>query len=65
MIASLAGPGSRGHAPCGSPSRDWRYGTENTLPAFLAALAIPGCDGLEFDVQAARVAWPSATTMTR
>jgi glycerophosphoryl diester phosphodiesterase len=24
------------------------------LPAFLAALAIPGCDGLEFDVQAAR-----------
>jgi glycerophosphoryl diester phosphodiesterase len=33
---------------------DWRHATENTLPAFLAALAIPACDGLEFDVQAAR-----------
>ncbi len=33
---------------------DWRAGTENTLPAFLAALAIPGCDGLELDVRAAR-----------
>lgn len=26
---------------------------ENTIPAFLAALAIPGCDGIEFDVRAA------------
>jgi glycerophosphoryl diester phosphodiesterase len=33
---------------------DWRRAPENTLPAFLAALAIPGCDGLEFDVRAAR-----------
>ena len=33
---------------------DWRQAPENTLPAFLAALAIPGCDGLEFDVRAAR-----------
>jgi glycerophosphoryl diester phosphodiesterase len=33
---------------------DWRRSAENTLPAFLAALAIPGCDGLEFDVRAAR-----------
>lgn len=33
---------------------DWRAAAENTLPAFLAALAIPGCDGLEFDVRAAR-----------
>ena len=33
---------------------DWRRGAENTLPAFLAALAIPGCDGLELDVRAAR-----------
>ena len=33
---------------------DWRSGPENTLPAFLAALAIPGCDGLELDVRAAR-----------
>lgn len=33
---------------------DWRHAPENTLPAFLAALAVPGCDGLEFDVRAAR-----------
>ena len=33
---------------------DWRRAPENTLPAFLAALAIPGCDGLELDVRAAR-----------
>jgi glycerophosphoryl diester phosphodiesterase len=33
---------------------DWRRAPENTLPAFLAALTIPGCDGLEFDVRAAR-----------
>jgi glycerophosphoryl diester phosphodiesterase len=49
-------------APRGRPARalrlahrgDWRRGAENTLPAFLAALTIPGCDGLEFDVRAAR-----------
>jgi glycerophosphoryl diester phosphodiesterase len=33
---------------------DWRRAPENTLPALLAALAVPGCDGLEFDVHAAR-----------
>ncbi len=33
---------------------DWRRAPENTLPAFLAALAVPGCDGLELDVRAAR-----------
>jgi glycerophosphoryl diester phosphodiesterase len=27
---------------------------ENSVPAFLAALEVPGCDGLEFDVRAAR-----------
>jgi glycerophosphoryl diester phosphodiesterase len=32
---------------------DWRRATENTLPAFLAALDVPGCDGLELDVRAA------------
>jgi glycerophosphoryl diester phosphodiesterase len=32
---------------------DWRVAPENTLPAFLAALAVPGCDGLEFDVRLA------------
>jgi glycerophosphoryl diester phosphodiesterase len=30
---------------------DARRATENTLAAFLAALAIPACDGLEFDVR--------------
>jgi len=32
---------------------DWRRAPENTLPALLAALAVPGCDGLEFDVRIA------------
>ena len=32
---------------------DWRRAPENTLAAFLAALDVPGCDGLEFDVRAA------------
>ncbi len=32
---------------------DWREAPENTLPAFLAALRVPGCDGLEFDVRIA------------
>ncbi len=32
---------------------DWRRVPENTLAAFRAALAIPACDGLEFDVRAA------------
>lgn len=32
---------------------DWRRGAENSLEAFRAALAIPGCDGLEFDVRLA------------
>lgn len=31
---------------------DWRRAPENTLAAFRAALALPGCDGLEFDVRA-------------
>lgn len=29
---------------------DWRAAPENTIPALLAALRVPGCDGLEFDV---------------
>ncbi len=32
---------------------DWRRGPENTIVAFVAALAVPGCDGIEFDVRAA------------
>ena len=31
---------------------DWRGATENTIPAFRAALAVAACDGLEFDVRA-------------
>lgn len=32
---------------------DWRRAPENTIEAFRAALAIPACDGLEFDVRVA------------
>src|ERR687898_425859 len=32
---------------------DWRRAPENTLPALLAALKVPGCDGVEFDVRLA------------
>ena len=31
---------------------DWRGAPENSLAAFAAALGIPACDGLEFDVRA-------------
>jgi glycerophosphoryl diester phosphodiesterase len=37
---------------------DHREHPENTLDAMLAALAVPGCDGLEFDVRAARDGTP-------
>ena len=30
---------------------DWRHARENTLAALQAALAVPGCDGVEFDVR--------------
>jgi glycerophosphoryl diester phosphodiesterase len=30
---------------------DWRRAPENTLPALLAALELPACDGVEFDVR--------------
>jgi glycerophosphoryl diester phosphodiesterase len=30
---------------------DWRAAPENTIAALLAAMAVPGCDGVEFDVQ--------------
>jgi glycerophosphoryl diester phosphodiesterase len=32
---------------------DWRNAPENTLAAFIAAIAVPGCDGIEFDVRVA------------
>ena len=30
---------------------DWRHAPENSLGALAAALAVPGCDGVEFDVR--------------
>jgi glycerophosphoryl diester phosphodiesterase len=33
---------------------DWRHAPENSLAAMRAALAVPACDGLEFDVRFAR-----------
>jgi glycerophosphoryl diester phosphodiesterase len=33
---------------------DWRVAPENTLGALLAAMLVPGCDGVEFDVRLAR-----------
>ena len=31
---------------------DWRRAPENSLAAIVAALGVPGCDGVEFDVRA-------------
>jgi glycerophosphoryl diester phosphodiesterase len=31
---------------------DWRRAPENSLAAIVAALSVPGCDGVEFDVRA-------------
>jgi glycerophosphoryl diester phosphodiesterase len=33
---------------------DWRRAPENTIAAFRAALAVPGCDGVELDVRLSR-----------
>ncbi len=33
---------------------DWRTAPENSLAAMQAALRVPGCDGLEFDVRASK-----------
>ena len=33
---------------------DWRRAPENSIAALLAALDVPGCDGLEFDVRRSR-----------
>jgi glycerophosphoryl diester phosphodiesterase len=42
---------ARAHALRLAHRGDWRRAPENTLPALLAALEIPACDGLEFDVR--------------
>ena len=39
--------------PCASRTAVTGGAPENTIAAFLAALDVPGCDGLEFDVRAA------------
>jgi glycerophosphoryl diester phosphodiesterase len=49
----LADPGAR-RALRLAHRGDWRRATENTIPAFVAALDVPGCDGLEFDVRTSR-----------
>ncbi len=33
---------------------DWRVAPENTLAALVAAIRVPGCDGVEFDVRLSR-----------
>jgi glycerophosphoryl diester phosphodiesterase len=33
---------------------DWRRAPENTIAAFLAAMAVPACDGVELDVRLSR-----------
>ena len=48
--------GQQAGAASGTPLRlahrgDWRVAPENTLEALLAAMRIPGCDGVEFDVR--------------
>jgi glycerophosphoryl diester phosphodiesterase len=37
---------------------DWRAAPENSIAALQAALQVPGCDGLEFDVRFARDGTP-------
>jgi glycerophosphoryl diester phosphodiesterase len=37
---------------------DWRVAPENTLEALAAAMRVPACDGIEFDVQLARDGTP-------
>ncbi len=48
----MPGPAPGGTRPLRLSHRgDWRQATENTIAAFLAAMAIPACDGLELDVR--------------
>jgi glycerophosphoryl diester phosphodiesterase len=44
-------PASRGRSLRLAHRGDWRVAPENTLAALSAALRVPGCDGVEFDVQ--------------
>jgi glycerophosphoryl diester phosphodiesterase len=48
-------PGAAGGRPFRLAHRgDWRRAPENTLEALVAAMAVPGCDGVEFDVRLSR-----------
>ena len=50
-------PGSAGEGPRTlrlAHRGDWRGAPENSLAAMEAAVAVPGCDGLEFDVRASK-----------
>lgn len=49
-----AGPGERSRPLRLAHRGDWRGAPENSLAALLAALAVDGCDGVEFDVRIAR-----------
>ncbi len=47
---------------------DWRVAPENTLAALQAAMRVPGCDGVEFDVRLSREGIPVVVhdeTLTR
>lgn len=54
MIASIAGPGGGRRTLRLAHRGDHRVAPENSLAAFRAALELPGCDGLEFDVRLSR-----------
>jgi len=48
----MAGPPTRSQRPLRLAHRgDWRHAPENTVAAFLAAMDVPACDGLELDVR--------------
>jgi glycerophosphoryl diester phosphodiesterase len=52
--ASPEGPTAPAHRTLRLAHRgDWRVAPENTLAALTAAMAIPGCDGVELDVRLA------------
>lgn len=52
MPGAAPGPGSgSGRALRLAHRGDWRRAPENTLEALVAALEVPGCDGVELDVR--------------
>jgi glycerophosphoryl diester phosphodiesterase len=51
MTASFGGSGAPVHTRRLAHRGDWRHAPENSVEAMRAALAVAGCDGLEFDVR--------------